>query len=384
MNVSSLSVLKDVFAKNKILTLLLAIVVIWSIFGSMTDWDFLTARNFSNLLRQMAITGMLACGMVFVMIIGEIDLSVGSLLGLLGGIGAVMDVRMGSPVPLTIAVVLALGVLVGAFNGFWVAYQKVPSFIVGLAGYMAFRGMILGITDGTTVAPVSPGLVAIGQAYLPDWLGHTVAVALLVLLAVVAFRNRANCQLHKLAVPSMPIEIGKLVLYAALIGGFVVVLDQYHGVPVPVLVLLVLLGVFTVVTNNTVFGRRVYAIGGNREATRLSGVNVKRVQLLVFVVMGLMCAFAGLTTTGRLAAGSPSAGNLGELDAIASCIIGGTSTRGGAGTVLGALIGALIMASLDNGMSMMGVDAFWQFIVKGAVLLLAVWIDIVSGSDSRS
>jgi len=284
----------------------------------------------------------------------------------------------------TIAVVLALGVLIGAFNGFWVAYQKVPSFIIGLAGMLAFRGMILGITDGATVAPVSPGLVAIGQAYLPDWLGHTVAVALFVLLAVVTFRNRANRQLHKLAVSTFPIEIGKLIGYAALIGGFVVVLDQYHGVPVPVLVLIILLGVFTVIANNTVYGRRVYAIGGNREATRLSGVNVKRIQLIVFVVMGVMCAFAGLTTTARLAAGSPSAGNLGELDAIASCIIGGTSTRGGAGTVLGALIGALIMASLDNGMSMMGVDAFWQFIVKGAVLLLAVWIDIVSGSDSRS
>lgn len=384
MNASSLSVLKDVFAKNKILTLLLAIVVIWTIFGSLTDWDFLTARNFSNLLRQMAITGMLACGMVFVMIAGEINLSVGSMLGLLGGIASVMDVRWGWPMPITVFVVMGLGLLIGAFEGFWVAYQKVPSFIIGLAGMLAYRGMILGITDGVTVAPVSPSLVAIGQAYLPDWLGHVLGVALFVLLAVSAFRNRANRQLHKLTVPSMPVEIGKLVLYAVLIGGFVIVLDQYHGVPVPVLVLIVLLGLFTIIANNTVYGRRVYAIGGNREATRLSGVNVQRILLVVFMVMGLMCAFAGITTTARLAAGSPSAGNLGELDAIASCIIGGTSTRGGAGTVLGALIGALIMASLDNGMSMMGVDAFWQYIVKGAVLLFAVWIDIVSGSDSRS
>lgn len=384
MNASSLSVLKDVFAKNKILTLLLAIVVIWTIFGSLTDWDFLTARNFSNLLRQMAITGMLACGMVFVMIAGEINLSVGSMLGLLGGIASVMDVRWGWPMPITVFVVMGLGLLIGAFEGFWVAYQKVPSFIIGLAGMLAYRGMILGITDGVTVAPVSSSLVAIGQAYLPDWLGHVLGVALFVLLAVSAFRNRANRQLHKLTVPSMPVEIGKLVLYAVLIGGFVIVLDQYHGVPVPVLVLIVLLGLFTIIANNTVYGRRVYAIGGNREATRLSGVNVQRILLVVFMVMGLMCAFAGITTTARLAAGSPSAGNLGELDAIASCIIGGTSTRGGAGTVLGALIGALIMASLDNGMSMMGVDAFWQYIVKGAVLLFAVWIDIVSGSDSRS
>jgi D-xylose transport system permease protein len=384
MNGLSLKTLKDVFAKNKILTLLFAIAVIWIAFGYYTDGDFLTARNFSNLLRQMAITGMLACGMVFVMIIGEIDLSVGSLLGLLGGIASVMDVWWGWPVWATIPVVFALGVVAGMFNGFWVAYQRVPSFIIGLAGMLAFRGMVLGITDGITVAPVSGGLVSIGQAYLPLLLGRILAVGLFVLLVVTAFRGRSNRQLHKLAVASIPVEIAKLVLFAAIIGGFVVVLDSYQGIPVPVLVLIVLLGIFTVIANSTVYGRRVYAIGGNREATRLSGVNVKRVQLVVFMVMGLMCAFAGLTTTARLAAGSPSAGNLGELDAIASCIIGGTSTRGGAGTVLGALIGALIMATLDNGMSMMGVDAFWQYIVKGGVLLLAVWIDIVSGSSSRS
>ena len=150
--------------------------------------------------------------------------------------------------------------------------------------------------------------------------------------------------------------------------------------PTPVLVLLVLLGAFTLMARRTVFGRRIYAIGGNLEATRLSGINVQRVKLLVFALMGLMAAFAGITTTARLAAGSPSAGSLQELDAIASCVIGGTSLRGGSGTVFGALIGALIMASLDNGMSMLSVDTFWQMIVKGVILLLAVWLDIATGT----
>ena len=159
-------------------------------------------------------------------------------------------------------------------------------------------------------------------------------------------------------------------------------MNSYQGVPVPVLVTAVILGVFSFMANKTVFGRRIYSIGSNLEATRLSGVNVRFVKMMVFGLVGLMCALAGLTTTARLSAASPSAGNLGELDAIASCFIGGASSRGGVGTVYGALIGALIMASLDNGMSMLGVDAFWQLIVKGTILLLAVWVDVVSGAGS--
>ncbi len=173
----------------------------------------------------------------------------------------------------------------------------------------------------------------------------------------------------------------KLLAIAAASFGFVAVLNQANGVPLPVLILLVMLGVFSYVATQTVFGRHVYAVGGNMEATRLSGVNVARVKLLVFVLMGLMCAFAGIVTTARSAAGSPSAGVGGELDAISACFIGGTSMRGGSGTVYGALIGALVMASLDNGMQQMNVDASWQMIVKGVVLVLAVWIDVLSGSN---
>ena len=371
------------FSRYKILTLLLAIVVIWGFFGQITDGAFLTPRNFSNLLRQMAITGMLASGMVFIIIAGEIDLSVGAQLGLLGGICAIMDYHYHLPVAVTIGTVLVLGVAMGMFNGYWVAYLRVPSFIVSLAGFLAFRGALLGITQGVTIPLESEGLVMIGQAYLPIMLGNLLGLAVFALLAVLTFRSRAGRAKHGLIVPPLWQDLGKLALIGAMIAGFVATLNQYEGIPVPVFVTLIILGIFSFMANMTVFGRRIYSIGSNLEATRLSGVNVRVVKMVVFGLMGLMCALAGLTTTARLAAGSPSAGNLGELDAIASCFIGGASSRGGVGTVYGALIGALIMASLDNGMSMLGVASFWQMIVKGLILLLAVWVDVMSGAGNE-
>jgi D-xylose transport system permease protein len=192
-----------------------------------------------------------------------------------------------------------------------------------------------------------------------------------------------NRQKHNLAVATMPAEVGRLLFAGLIILGFVLTLNDYQGVPVPVLVLLIILAVFTIIGNKTTFGRHIYAVGSNMEATRLSGVNVAYVKMMVFALMGLMCAFAGLTTTARLAAGTPSAGFGNELDAIASCFIGGTSMRGGVGSVSGALVGAVIMASLDNGMSMMGIDTFWQQIVKGIILVAAVYMDIVSSGNQR-
>jgi len=373
----------------KIVALLLVIAIIWSLFGAMTydaslgGSQFLTARNFSNLLRQMAITGMLASGMVFVIVSGEIDLSVGSLLGLLGGIAAVLDVSWGWPLYATIATVILLGIAGGMMVGWLTAYVGIPSFIVTLGGMLAFRGAVLGITGGITIAPVHQSLKFIGQGYLSPLIGDVLAVVLFALLTYVVFSTRAGRIKHKMPVASMPVEILKLAVTAAIIAGFVLTLNSYQGLPVPVLILLVILGVFTVIGDSTVFGRRIYAVGSNLEATRLSGVNVNLVKMLVFGLMGLMCAFAGLTTTARLAAGTPSAGFGSELDAIASCFIGGTSMRGGVGSVIGALVGAVIMASLDNGMSMLGIDTFWQQITKGVILVLAVWLDIVSSGSQR-
>ncbi|MBB3256368.1 D-xylose transport system permease protein [Paraburkholderia bannensis] len=374
---------QQLFARYKILALLLAVAAIWVFFSVLTHGAFVTPRNVSNLLRQMSITGMLACGMVFVIIAGEIDLSVGSLLGLLGGVAAILDVNRHWPIGVTVPVVLALGVLVGLFNGWWSTYRRVPSFIVGLGGMLAFRGVLLGITGGSTISPVSDSFVFIGQGYLPRIAGDVLAFALFVLLAVLTVRQRANRRRYQLSVVPLWQDGAKIVGAGAIVLAFVLMLDSYGGIPVPVLLLLALLGVFTWIATQTVFGRRIYAVGSNLEATRLSGVNTNRVKLAIFALMGLMCAFAGMVNTARLAAGSPSAGTMGELDAIAACFIGGTSMRGGSGTVYGALIGALVMASLDNGMSMLDVDSYWQMIVKGGILVLAVWIDVVSGSNRR-
>ena len=355
--------------------MILAIVLIVAFFTWTTDGSYLSARNISNLLRQTAITGILAVGMVFVIISAEIDLSVGSMMGLLGGAAAIFDVWFGWPLPLTIAVTLVMGLLLGAWNGWWVAYRKVPSFIVTLAGMLAFRGILVGITNGTTVSPISPGMSQIGQSYLPSGIGFGFGVVGLVLFVLWQWRLRQRRQKLGLSLPAASGTLIRQALTAVIVLGAIWMLNDYRGVPTPVLILTLLMlgGLF--IATRTAFGRRIYAIGGNIDAARLSGINVARTKLAVFAINGLMVAIAGLILSSRLGAGSPSAGNIAELDAIAACVIGGTSLAGGIGSVAGAVMGAFIMASLDNGMSMMDVPTFWQYIVKGTILLLAVWMD---------
>ncbi|QDX31781.1 sugar ABC transporter permease [Dickeya poaceiphila] len=366
----------------QVLVMIAAIVAIMLFFTFMTDGAYLSARNISNLLRQTAITGILAVGMVFVIISAEIDLSVGSMMGLLGGVAAILDVWYGWPLPLTVAVTLLLGLLLGAWNGWWVAYRRVPSFIVTLAGMLAFRGILIGITNGTTVSPTSPAMSQIGQSYLPDGVGFLFGVVGLMLFVVWRWRQRWR-RLHlDLPVANASGDITRQALMAVLVLGAIYLLNDYRGVPTPVLLLALIMlgGMFMAV--RTAFGRRIYAVGGNIDAARLSGVNVERTKLVVFAINGLMVAVAGLVLSSRLGAGSPSAGNIAELDAIAACVIGGTSLAGGVGSVAGAVMGAFIMASLDNGMSMLDVPTFWQYIVKGGILLLAVWMDTATKHKS--
>ncbi|ROP56273.1 xylose ABC transporter membrane protein [Enterobacter sp. BIGb0383] len=359
----------------QVFVMLAAILAIALFFTWSTDGAWLSARNVSNLLRQTAITGILAVGMVFVIISAEIDLSVGSMMGLLGGAAAIFDVWLGWPLPLTIIVTLALGLLLGAWNGWWVAYRKVPSFIVTLAGMLAFRGVLIGITNGTTVSPTSPGMSQIGQSYLSDSTGFLLGALGLVGFVAWQWRGRQRRQALGLETPAAVSTVGRQALTAVIILGAIWLLNDYRGVPTPVLLLTLLLLAGMFMATRTAFGRRIYAIGGNIDAARLSGINVERTKMAVFAINGLMVAIAGLILSARLGAGSPSAGNIAELDAIAACVIGGTSLAGGVGSVAGAVMGAFIMASLDNGMSMMDVPTFWQYIVKGAILLLAVWMD---------
>ncbi|MCU1791054.1 sugar ABC transporter permease [Pectobacterium polaris] len=359
----------------QVYVMIAAIIAIMLFFTYMTDGAYLSARNLSNLLRQTAITGILAVGMVFVIISAEIDLSVGSMMGLLGGAAAIFDVWFGWPLPLTIVVTLALGLLLGAWNGWWVAYRKVPSFIVTLAGMLAFRGILIGITNGTTVSPTSEAMSQIGQSYLPSGMGFMFGA--IGLMVFIAWQWRRRSSRARLGLPVNPPagDIGRQTFTALVVLGAIYLLNDYRGVPTPVLVLTLLMlgGIF--LATRTAFGRRIYAVGGNIDAARLSGVNVERTKMAVFAINGLMVAVAGLILSSRLGAGSPSAGNIAELDAIAACVIGGTSLAGGIGSVAGAVMGAFIMASLDNGMSMLDVPTFWQYVVKGGILLLAVWMD---------
>ncbi|MBG6249318.1 MULTISPECIES: xylose ABC transporter permease XylH [Symbiopectobacterium] len=359
----------------QVFVMIAAIIAIMLFFTLMTDGSYLSARNVSNLLRQTAITGILAVGMVFVIVSAEIDLSVGSMMGLLGGLAAIFDVWLGWPLTLTIVVTLLLGLLLGAWNGWRVAYRKVPSFIVTLAGMLAFRGILICITNGTTVSPTSSAMAQIGQSYLPAGVGFTLGVAGLLTFIAWQWRRRQKRTSLGLSVTRPVSDIGRQAVMAVLVLGAIYLLNDYRGVPTPVLILTLLMlgGIF--MATRTAFGRRIYAIGGNIEAARLSGINVARSKLAVFAINGLMVAVAGLILSSRLGAGSPSAGNIAELDAIAECVIGGTSLAGGVGSVAGAVMGAFIMASLDNGMSMLDVPTFWQYIVKGSILLLAVWMD---------
>ena len=373
--------IKLFFVKNKILALLIAIAIIWFFFHLGTDGAYVTPRNMSNLFRQMAITGMLACGMVFVIIAGEIDLSVGSLLGLLGGLAAILTVNLHWPVAAAVAATLLAGLAIGAISGLGISKLKVPSFIIGLGGMLAFRGILLGVTNSTTIGPIPSELGCLGQGLVPPSLSWALVAIVVALLFAVMFMRRKHQAETSMPVAPLTMDLAKVAGTGVLLLGAAAMLNAAGGVPVPVMILLALLAVFTYIATQSVFGRHIYAIGGNMEAARMSGIGVGGVKVAVFAIMGLMCGFAGIITTARLASGSPSAGVGGELDAIAACFIGGTSMRGGVGTVHGALVGALMMASLDNGMSMMDVDAYWQMIVKGGILVLAVWVDVLSGSD---
>lgn len=363
-------------------TLILALIVIFVVFTVLTNGDFISSRNITNLSRQMTVIGILAVGMTLIIVAGHIDLSVGSLLGLTGGIAAILQVWYGwSTLPVIVVTIIA-GVLLGLWQGWWVAYKGVPAFIVTLGGMMVFRGILLGISGGQTVAPMDDSFRAIGQSFIPYSIGYILTAALIVMAYLLVVQKRKRRSQLELQLSPVAVDYGTVSVFMILISLFVYMLSRYNGIPVPLLILLVVAGIFIFVSKNTTFGRHIYAIGGNQEAAKLSGINIKRNVLYVFVLMGALSAVAGIILTSRLNAGTVGAGEMYELDAIAAVVIGGTSLMGGVGTIIGSLLGALIMASIDNGMSMMNVAPFWQYIVKGMILILAVWLDISSKRKS--
>lgn len=360
--------------------MVIALVGIWLIFTVLTRAIFITPRNITNLFRQSVFTALLAIGMVNVIILGQIDLSVGSVAGLCGGVLAICNVWKGLTPGLSILITLLVGITVGAWNGWWVAYRKVPAFIVTMAGLLVFRGVLIGLTDGITVGPLDPFFKTIGKDFLSFRFGFLIGAVSIVLLLVSQYRERRAKIKHRFIVPSRKSEMLRSFVSIFLVGLFIVIMNLYHGIPNPVIGLLFFFIVFQYITKRTVFGRRTYAIGGNRIASRLVGINIERHTLIVYILSGLMVAIAGIFLTSRLDSASVDAGTSAELDAIAACVIGGTSLMGGIGTVFGAVIGAIVMSSLDNGMSLMDAPFFWQIIVKGLVLLIAVWVDMTSKS----
>ncbi len=358
--------------------LIIALAFIALLFTVLTDGDFLSSRNLSNLFRQMSVISILAIGMTLVIITGHIDLSVGSLVGLAGGMAAILQVWYGWDTVSVLLLTLLAGLLLGAWQGWWVAYRGVPSFIVTLGGMLIFRGILIGISKGETVAPLKESFQRIGQSYLPYAAGYILAGIAVFLLFFLTALKRKKRRKWGLKLEHPVVSYGKMAGYSVLILAFVYMMNRYLGIPVPILFVLFLLLIFGFVLNRTRFGRYLYAIGGNSQAARYSGINVKRHIFAVFVIMGLLSSLAGLILTARLNAATVGAGQMFELDAIAACVIGGTSLKGGTGSVTGSIIGALVMVSLDNGMSMLDIDPFWQYIVKGFILILAVWWDLSS------
>ncbi|MRG87512.1 sugar ABC transporter permease [Salinibacillus xinjiangensis] len=359
-------------------TLAIALVLIAIIFSIFTDGEFLSSRNLSNLFNQMSVIAVLAIGMTLIIVAGHIDLSVGSLVGLTGGIAAILQVWYGWDTLSVFLVTIIVGALLGLWQGWWVAYRGVPAFIVTLGGMLIFRGILVGISQGQTVAPLEGGFKQLGNSYLPYSIGYILAIIGIVLLIFFTIKNRSKRANLGLALTPGFIDYGKIAVYSIFTMGIVYMLNRYLGIPTPMLIVVGLAALFIFISSKTAFGRSVYAIGGNEEAAALSGINIKRNVLWVFILMGALAAVASLILTSRLNAATVGAGEMYELDAIAACVIGGTSLMGGKGKIVGALIGALIMASIDNGMSMMNIETFWQFIVKGLILILAVWLDISS------
>ncbi|BEP28912.1 sugar ABC transporter permease [Helicovermis profundi] len=371
------------FIKNKKIdvrkyTMIISLIGIWILFSFLDkSGTFLSSRNLSNLFRQMATTAILAVGMLMILVDKHIDLSMGSLVGLTGGISAMLMYNFGMPWWASIIITLFVGAMLGAWTGNWVN-KGVPAFIASLGGLLAYRGIILGISGGITVPVSDPIFRMIGTAYLPKLLGLILGIFSASYIVYTSLKKRNDRITYGFKVKAMYKEILILIVYVAIILAFVLTMNSYRGIPIPIVLVLSLGVIFKFITEKTQFGRQVYAIGGNYEAAKLSGINVKNRTLWIFIISGLLSAMAGILFTARLGSATPDAGNSFELDAVASCVIGGTSLLGGEGFVFGAILGALVMASIDNGMSIMNTESFWQYIVKGLILVVAVYIDISS------
>ncbi|MFP3091424.1 sugar ABC transporter permease [Treponema sp. TIM-1] len=370
--------------RNYSMFIMLAVIMI--VFAPLTHGNNFSPRNFTNIFFQYSYVLILAVGMVQVIIILGIDLSVGSVCAFVGAISA-MVYNTGVGMPLTLLAALFIGLLIGAFQGLWVAYAKIPAFIVTLAGMLLFRGLTYLITNINPISLKDTGYSHLATGTVDEVLGLEpiggiapvaliLGVLLLVVYVIAEIVSRRTKIQNGFEIAPMGLFIAKLVLIAALVLGLAQRFSAYRGLPVVVVVLGITVFVFNFILRNTVLGRYIYAVGGNSRSAKLSGINSEFITFVVFCIMGILTGLAAVVSTGYMNSALPQAGNLFEMDAIAACYIGGVSASGGIGTVVGVIVGGLVMSAINNGMSLMNLGTHYQYVVKALILLLAVFYDI--------
>jgi len=364
--------------------MLLSLVAIMVFFQIMTDGTLLQPLNLTNLVLQNSYIIIMALGMLLVIVAGYIDLSVGSVCGFIGALAAVLMVNYEWHfVPATL-VCLLVGGAIGAAQGWFVAYFKIPSFIVTLAGMLVFKGLALALLNGQSVGPFPDTFQKLSSGFIPDWFDGSelrltsllLGVLVALTMVVMAWRTRSNQQLHGMEVEPMTLFAARNSVFAVLLVALSWLLTSYKGLPNVLIIMFALMVAYDFITSRTTIGRRIYALGGNEKAARLSGVRTERLAFYTFVNMGVLAALAGLVFAARLNTATPKAGLGFELDVIAACFIGGASASGGVGKVMGAVIGAFVMGVMNNGMSILGVGIDYQQVIKGLVLLAAVSVDV--------
>jgi putative multiple sugar transport system permease protein len=374
------------FLKNNLREygMLLSLGAIMVFFQLMTDGTLLRPLNLTNLVLQNSYIVIMALGMLLVIVTGNIDLSVGSVAGFVGAVAAVLMVSYRvNFIPATI-ICLALGGLIGAAQGYWVAYFKIPSFIVTLAGMLVFKGLALAILQGQSVGPFAPTFQKLSSGFIPELLPDAgahptsllIGAALATALVLMNLKTRTRQSSHGIEAEPQGFFILKNALLFAAIVYFAYLIASYRGLPNVLVIMMALIGVYAFITSRTTVGRQIYAVGGNAKAAKLSGIKTERLTFLTFVNMGVLAALAGLVFAARLNTATPKAGLGFELDVIAACFIGGASAYGGVGRVGGAVIGAMIMGVMNNGMSILGIGIDYQQVIKGLVLLGAVCLDV--------
>jgi putative multiple sugar transport system permease protein len=363
--------------------LLLALIVIMVFFEVATNGILFRPVNITNLVLQNSYIVIMALGMLLIIVAGHIDLSVGSIVAFVGALAGVLIVQQRWDFSLVFVLCIVVGAIIGAAQGFFVAYLKIPAFIVTLAGMLVFRGLSLYVLGGTSYGPFPAGFQLLANGFIPDftgatfkWISMAIGIAVTAIIMFFKIRERRNQQKHDLAEEPLVIFVGRNVLIAIGFLWLTYLLASSRGLPNVLVVMFALITLYAFVASNTTIGRRIYALGGNEKAARLSGIRTDRLTFYAFLNMGVLAALAGLVFTARLNSATPQAGLGFELDVIAACFIGGASPTGGVGKIIGAVIGAFIVGVMNNGMSILGIGIDLQQVIKGLVLLAAVCLDV--------